>query len=427
MKDILTSWAKDNQVRITSPVIGAFISAWVLFNWDRFLLLFWGEGKLPDRLKQFQETTNFADFQFWLWPLLLALVYVFGLPYLNVLTQQVKRHVELLRHNEVIDTEITKEKKLAKLNEERYKTNPENDYLGLKIKYDLEQKEAEAKSSKAEAEKKEAEAIEAKAVAEQEDLKAKKNNLELEKQQQIAEKEKQKHELVKANFKQKLLSRRFPAIYIFINQLDELLLEQEQYLSLSIKSEVIALVFGYPGVDAIFSDERFNHEELENLSFVIYDYSTFVNDLQSLVDEHDIETVTGDELFGYIEGTFDLLDICKFIPSSSIEDEAKELADTDSFDLIHDDIVTGSMADTNAFFDEVDDIQLTGMKFDKKSNTYDVEFTAVVSGQSDENKGFSGDTLDVTFSYIYIPVVGTNGLGNPELIVKHSIVRDYYD
>jgi hypothetical protein len=76
---------------------------------------------------------------------------------------------------------------------------------------------------------------------------------------------------------------------------------------------------------------------------------TFVDDLQNLLDEHDIEAVTGDDLFGYIEGAFVLLDICKFISSSSIADEAKDLADTDSFDLIHDETVTGSMADTNAF------------------------------------------------------------------------------
>jgi hypothetical protein len=434
MKEFFTNWVKDNQVKITSPVIGAFISSWILFNWDRFLLLFWGEGKLPERLKAFQDTTNFSDAQFWFWPLLLALIYVFGLPYLNILTQIAKRHAELLRHNEVVDTDITKEKKLAMLNEEKYKSNPERDYLGKKITFELEQKEAETKKAKDEAEqqkseteKQAAEAMQARALAEQEEARAKSENLELHKKQQIAEKEKQSQELLKANFQQKLLNRRFPSIYLFISQLDELLLEQEQYLTLSIKSEVIALVFGYSNIDAIFDDDKFNHDELEKLSFVIYDDSTFLDDLQNILDKHDIETVSADELFGYIEGSFDQLDVCKFISRGSIEDEARDFADTDSFELIHDDIVTGSMADTNAYFDEVDDVQLTGMKFNKKSNTYDVEFTAVVNGQSHENKGFSGDTLDVTFSYIYMPAIGINGLGAPVLSVKNAKVRDYYE
>ncbi len=427
MKETLKSWLDDNQVKMTSPVIGAFISAWILFNWDKFLLLFWGEGKLAERLTTFKETTNFSDSQFWFWPLVVALIYVFGLPYLNVLTQKLKRHSDVLRHNEVVGTDIEKEKKLALLNEEKYKSNPEKDYLGQKIKFELEQKEAQVKKTQAEAEQQQSAALQAKELTEQEKAKTKAENINLEKKQRVAEKEKQDHDLVKANFQQKLTNRRFPTIYLFINQLSELLLEQEQYLALSIKSEVMALVFGYSNIDAIFEDEKFNHDELEQLSFVIYDFSTFVDDLQNLLDEHDIATVKGDELFGHIEGTFDLLDICKLISSSSIEDEAKDLAYNDSFDLIHDETVTGSMADTNAFFDEVDDIQFIGVKFNKSINTYDVEFTAVVNGQSDDNKGFSGDTIDVTFSYTYTPVIGLNGLGIPELNVKNAKIRDYYD
>jgi len=434
MKDILTSWVKDNKVKITSPVVGAFLSSWVLFNWDRFLLLFWGEGKLPSRLKVFQDTTNFSDYQFWLWPLVVALMYVFGLPYLNILTQKAKRHAELLRHNEVVDTDITKEKKLALLNEEKYKSNPELDYLGKKITFELEQKEAETKKVKEEAEqqkietqKKSAEAIQTQALADQEEIKVKSANIELEKKQRVEEKEKHTHEMVKANFQQKLINRRFPTIYLFINQLSELLLEQEQYLSLPIKSEVITLIFGYSNVEAFFEDEKFNHDELAKLAFVVYDDSIFINDLQNLLDEHDITTVTGDDLFGYIEGSFELLDICKFIASSSIEDEAKDLADNDSFELIQDETVTDSMGDSNVFFDEVDDIEFVGMKFDKNLNSYYVEFTAVVSGQPDENRGFSGDTIDVTFGYTYKPVIGVNGLGIPVLNVKNAKVRDYYD
>lgn len=39
VQDLLKSWLSDNKVKVTSPVLGAFIGAWAIFNWKRFLLL----------------------------------------------------------------------------------------------------------------------------------------------------------------------------------------------------------------------------------------------------------------------------------------------------------------------------------------------------------------------------------------------------
>jgi hypothetical protein len=423
MKDIFTSWAKDNQIKITSPVIGAFISAWILFNWDRFLLLFWGEGKLPERLKQFQETTNFSDYQFWFWPLLVALIYVFGLPYLNILTQKAKKHAELLRHNEVVDTDITKEIKLAKLNEEKYKSNPDNDYLGQKIKYELEQKEAEAKKAKAEAEKKQseaeisaAEAKETASRAEQESSKEKSAKLDLEKQQRSAEKEKHSHELTKSRHINELATLRFPTAYQYIYRLSEDLAELGYILKLDTLANVIAITFGYTSAEKFITDNNFTQDALSDLSFVVYDSSKFINELKGVLDADKTSEIDENELFDFITQIFETIDHCKLISSDILEEEAASFIEENNNDILNLDEVISCFAETNAFFDEVEEFVIRSSELDLYNDICTFEMAGRVSGTNHEGKMFSGDTIDVSFTLTYKQFIGANGFGNPEFI-----------
>jgi hypothetical protein len=423
MKDIFTSWAKDNQIKITSPVIGAFISAWILFNWDRFLLLFWEEGKLPERLKQFQETTNFSDYQFWLWPMLVALIYVFGLPYLNILTQKAKRHAELIRHNEVVDTDITKEKKLALLNEEKYKSNPDNDFIGLKIKYELEQKEAETKKEKAEAEKKQseaeilaAEAKETASCAEQESSKEKSAKLELEKQQRSSEKEKHAHEITKFRHINELATLRFPTTYQYIYRLSEDLADDGFILKLDILANVIAITFGYSSSEKLITANNFTQATLSDLSFVVYDSSKFINELKGVLDADKSNTVDENELFDYVIQVFETIDHCKLISSDAVEEEAVTFIEENNYDILNLDEVNDRKAETNAFFDEVEEFVVRASELDLYNDICTFEMAGRVSGTNHEDKMFSGDTIDVSFTLNYRQVIGANGFGNPEFI-----------
>jgi hypothetical protein len=423
MKDILNSWAKDNQVRITSPVIGAFISSWILFNWDRFLLLFWGSGTLSERLKHFQETTNFSDYQFWLWPLIMALIYVFVLPYLNVWTQKTKRHAELLRFNEVVDTDITKEIKLALLNEEKYKSNPDNDYLGQKIKFEQELKEAEVKKSQAEANKeqaeaemKTAEANEALARAEQEEVKVKSENLELEKHQRSAEKEKQAHEVTKARHLNEIATLRFPTAYQYIFRLSEDLAEQGFILKVDTIALIIAKVFGYSTANDLITDSNFTQSNLSNLSFVVYESSEFIDELKSILDKDGTEVIDESELFDFVIQVFEVIKHCKLIPSDSLREEAVSYIEDNGFEILELDQVNSQMADTNAIFDEINEFVVNDMNVDTKKNTCSFEMSGCVSGTSQEDKMFCGDTIDVQFTLAYKQLIGANGFGEPEYI-----------
>ena len=111
VQDLIKGWFSDNRVKITSPVLGAFMGAWVLFNWKYFLLLFWGKGDLEVRLLAFEEIITTSNLSIWLWPLLVALAYAFGLPYLNVLSHKLLKRAEEWRHSEVVGIDIIKAKK----------------------------------------------------------------------------------------------------------------------------------------------------------------------------------------------------------------------------------------------------------------------------------------------------------------------------
>lgn len=414
MKDILNNWMKDNQVRITSPVIGAFISAWILFNWDKFLLLFWGEGKIAERLDTFKETANFSNLQFWFWPLILALIYVFGLPYLNVLTQKLKRHSDLLRHNEVIGTDIEKEKKLGELNEQRYKSNPENDYIGRKIKADIEKIEADSKTANAEAETRVVEAEKEKDVAAKIKLETEQAKLDLEKNKRVEEREKQAHERAKVLHENMVASARFPTLYEYIQRLSYNLKEDDIVLSLDAITRALAVAFGFQSSNDIVSDPDFTLKNIKELSFVAYDPEVLLDELKDILDDEGTKVISESDLFDYIIQLFEEIDHCKFISTDSISDEALGYFEENQFDITQLDELSGPMAETNAYFDEVDDPQVISVSFEQQLQQWQVKMTCLVSGTNHEDKMFYGDTINVSLTVAYPIVLGSNGVGMPE-------------
>ena len=415
MKNLLDSWLKENQVKLSSPVVGTFISSWVLFNWDLFLLLFWGEGNVPTRLKEFHANVSFEDLQLWLWPLIVALVYVFGLPYLNIFTQKIKRHAELLRYNEVVDTDIEKEKKLVKLNEEKYKSNPENPYLGNKIKYELERLEAEAAKQKSHAEKLATEAKQASAITEQEEAKAESDKLDLKKKDREDDREQQAHERTKANHSNEMATLRFPTVYTYLKNLFVELDEQEITLKLTTIEKLTALILGYSTAEELIADSHFTQSMLSDLSFFTYDDATLINDIKTTLEEDGYDKVDEGLVFDSLIQLFEYVDYIELITNASLPDIAIRHIEDNGFDILELEPVNGCMAETNAIFDEINKFVVTSSTIDIKGGVCNVDMEGTVSGSSDEDKVFSGDTINVEFTLSYKKLIG-NGFGEPEYI-----------
>jgi hypothetical protein len=414
LSDMASNWMKDNHIKIRSPLIGAFISSWVLFNWDRFLVLFWGDGELSARLELFQDTTNFSDSEFFWYPFLLALLYVFLLPYINTFTQYLLGHASKWSHEISVDIDIEKEKKIASLNEEKYKSNPEKDFLGKKITFELDKHEAESKKAKADAEKSENEAKNQKVETEKAVHEQELASIELAKKKLKTEKEAHNHELTKSMHQHRLSCLRFPLAYQYIKTLSDQLLEQETLVKMDTLADAVATAFGYQSRDELFNDEKFNQESLENLSFVIYDSQKLLLDLEKIVKRDSNQDFDEESLFDYLIETFQILGYCKFISDESIDEEATTYICDNQYNIIELDAVNNVIAETNAFFDEVNIEQAEQVNIDHDTNRYEVDFSGTVSGTNHENKMFNGDTIDVSFTLTYPTALGRRGLGKPD-------------
>jgi hypothetical protein len=425
LKDLFASWVNENKVRITSPVLGAFIGAWVLLNWQQFFLLFWGNGSIDERLASFNSIVTLSNCDIWLWPLLLAFVYAFGLPYLNALTHRLAGHAEKIRHKVVIDINIEKAKQKAQLNEEIYKANPSNPYLGRKLESELKQQEAMAEKAKADAEAAAAAAKQAIANEEKETAQAKLVNAQAEETQRKEDREKLAHERAKAKHHQELVNSRFPLIYQFLTPLSESLTEAKCHATLSLITEAISQCFGFEDVEDMFSDEKFTLSTLENLACVAYDEESFISELDDLAQKHGTE-LGGEELFNHLIQAFETADICKLTSKSYIDDYAADYIDDSSnlYELLDGDAVSSVMADTNAYFDEIEDAHIKTAGLEKDGSIV-VHASATINGTNHEDKPFSGDSINVQFELTFKPILGLNGYDKPTIENVRAGLNDY--
>lgn len=426
LKDLINNWFSDNKIKISSPVLGAFIGAWVIFNWKHFLILFWGTGTLEMRLSTFDDALSFSNLNMWLWPLLVALGYAFFLPYFNILTQKILSHADKLRHQEVVNLDIEKAKQRATLNEEVYKADPANPYLGRKLEAKLKKMEADAEKARADADKAETERKEAlskQEIAEVEATKAKAKGAEIKRKE---EREHHAHELAKAKHQEEIANRQFPTLYLLLNQLTNSLRENDICLPLNLLSDAIAKCFGYLDFDSMIADEAFTLAELEELACVVYDDSLLLSDLNKIVKKYKA-TVDEGELFDNLVLMFEELGKFSFVPSSSMKEVAQEfLGDTSNiFDLVDDDAVSGPIAETNAHsfgveYAELLDIVLTN------NGEYVANAAAEMVGELADDRPYSGHKINASFQLVYKPVIGKNGFARPEIEdVSASLDRDY--
>lgn len=426
VKELLTSWFSDNKVKITSPVLGSFMGAWVLFNWKNFLLLFWGAGTLEVRLEAFESLITFCNYSIWLWPLLVALIYAFVLPYLNIISQKILGHADKIRHHEIIKLDIEKAKQKSALNEEIYKGDPSNLYLGKKLEAELKQKDADVEKSQAESEK--AIADKKEAIAQQEKIEAetKQEKLKADDAQRKDEREQQAHALSKSRHHQEVVNNNFPTLYLFLDVLSKSLMEDDLHLSIGLMSEAIATGFGYDDVDSMLTDKAFSLVQLESLACVIYEDANLLSDLKNIITKHG-ESIDEGALFDHLIGTFEQVDIFKFINPSSMDDIVKDFIDDSShfYDIVHDEHVGGATAETNAHSFGVEEVLFNGV-MKTNDGEYVADAIANIQGEMDSERPYSGHEIDANIQLIYKPIIGRNGYATPNIEVESaSLNREY--
>ncbi|MCG9769317.1 hypothetical protein L1D59_11980 [Pseudoalteromonas piscicida] len=358
--------------------------------------------------------------------MLVALVYAFGLPYLNVLSHKILKQAEEWRHDEVVGIDIIKAKKKAELNEELYKGDPANDYLGDKLKAELKQKNAIADKARADADKAAAESKEAIAKQEKAESEAQQEKMKASEAQRKEDREQRSHEIAKAKHHQEIVNSRFPTLYLFLDTLSKSLMEDDLHVSIGLMSEAVATCFGYDDVDSMLTDNAFTISQLEELTCVVYDDSQLLNDLKKVIQKHK-EVIDEGALFDHLVGMFELVDKFRFISSDLMEDVAKEFIDDTSnvFNLVNHEAVSGPIAETNAHSFDVEHTEF--IDIDKTAEGYFLaEASANIQGEMDDDRAYSGHEISANFQFVYKPVIGRNGYGVPEIEeVSASLNREY--
>ena len=134
--------------RFTSPLVGAYISSFILFNWKYFYVLFWGTGTVENRLSFFNQFVGFTNIESWLYPLLAALVYVFLLPFINYGTTRLLEYPDTIRLDAATKSEMNKIQKNKKVQKQRYLADPDKPFLQREIEAELKEQEERAEKER---------------------------------------------------------------------------------------------------------------------------------------------------------------------------------------------------------------------------------------------------------------------------------------
>ena len=190
--------------------------------------------------------------------------------------------------------------------------------------------------------------------------------------------------------------------------------------------DCLVICFGYKNSDELLADDEFSLSKLDELSCVAYSNSTILKALSELIKKSKIN-VTAEEVFDHLVRMFENMDTVRFMSDDLFKDLASEFAsDSDNYDsLLHEDSVTGSMAETNAYFEFVEDVHVVGVD-ERDDEEVAIKMEATISGTNHDDKPFSGDSLNVTFNLVFTPVIGINGYSQPEIESVRASVNDYW-
>jgi hypothetical protein len=81
MKEFIKSIFESSRERIKSPLIGAFILAWLVFNWKALFTILFAADSIDKKILTVESKYSELENNFWL-PLVIALIYILALPYI---------------------------------------------------------------------------------------------------------------------------------------------------------------------------------------------------------------------------------------------------------------------------------------------------------------------------------------------------------
>lgn len=433
--DIWSSITGHLNTRAKDPVLGSFVVAWVLCNWDKLTLLMLGEAKVEERIAALVEKMAvfenkallIKDLDLVIFPSILTLIYLFVLPTVSLLVNRLQKKAIISQHSHAVEVEIERAKKQWELNKEKLRSNPNKAFLEKDVELDI-QKDKErnerrnnireyidqkVKAANALARKHEAEAEAAEQVK-------KKKQVELEEKERKNNIEKQRFEEQSKVHKSSMASNRFPAAYFFLNNLSELLRKDNITLSLEGLSGCVAAIFGYDNFQQLVEDKNFTNENLQELKYVLADDNLVKRLVEiSQKESNDKNNLDSDILFDCIQTMFEDLPYL-FLSEDGLADDITNIVHESSYDFLNSEELSGPIAETDTIFEEIE--------FEQKDYAFNsdfyVEFNGTASGHHRKESDINGRELDIWLKATCKPIIGKLGLGYIDYEISGA-PRDY--
>ncbi|EFO3988253.1 hypothetical protein DC949_18165 [Escherichia coli] len=419
LDDIITSLAGNAKTKINDPFVGAFIFSWLICNWKHLSLLFWGEGKISERINLFYEYISRTPILGWnelfVFPFLAASFYLFIFPWFSLFINITQSLSQKKLHKQAIDIELVKIKQQQELNKERLRTNPNKQFLEQLVQQDIDKRKLILEHIRLRGLRLEAKAIEAKrkaeeqaAIAQEAKNKESISNLELDKKNKQAELERIRFESDSAKARAVHASNRFPSAYYLMLKIDESLRSDNIHVSLKTLGLIVSSLFGYANFNELLNDKDFNNNTLSKVKYVYYDDELAKRLEQIVLDENsDNEDFSADLIFEHLEMLFEDIPF-KLISGDHLAELCREEFENNPFNDFDGDGISGAIAESDTIYEDVDNIIVEHFDF---NNGFYAELSANVSGQHYKEEDVPGRDMTVSVIMQCNVFAGKFGLG----------------
>lgn len=420
--DIVSSIAGNAKTRINDPFIGTFFCTWIACNWNHLALLFWGEGKVTERINSFYnylyETPTLNINYIFTIPLIITLFYLLVFPWGAVAINFIQRWASEKLHGQAVNIELAKINQQKELNKEKLLSDPDKQFLEQLVQQGIDKRNEIQEHLRQRGARLVAKALEASDKAKEQSLKTQdaenKENasaLDLEKKTKQAELERIRFESSTAKARASLASHRFPSAYFLMLKIEESLKDDDIQISLNLLSNIVAVLFGYDNFDELLADKNFNNEVLDKVEFIYYD-DELAKRLEEILLEEDSDNddLSADMIFNHFETIFDNMPYV-LISGDDLAEKCKEAFENNRYDVFQTEGLSGAIAESDTIFDEIEDISIEQFEFD---NGFYTDLSANASGSHYKEEGVSGRSMSVLVQMKSSVLVGKFGLGSIE-------------
>ncbi|SQI38033.1 Uncharacterised protein [Providencia alcalifaciens] len=252
MKFLEEFWdaVKGNTIaRVRDPIIGTFIVSWLLCNWYEVTLLFFGNGKVWERIDRLNLylTEDFGNncIQILMLPIIITVFYLFIFPKVSLIVKNLQKKTNDELYYQAFEITKSKAEKNVELNMELLKSDPNKEFLSELAKTDIAQKKADYDLKLLQIEKDRIDNQLNQEKLKQITIETKEKELNEITKQNNYELEKEKYDIISAQNKAAIASARFPIAYSLLSSISKGFEKEKYFFPFEIYGEIIAYLFGY--------------------------------------------------------------------------------------------------------------------------------------------------------------------------------------